>query len=497
MPGTANYIFDWTHLASETNPTGFRQGYYAESTGEYTFSYKWLCTDHRTYRFDGYEFIFIVPPTGYTVFVTEYRSTTHLATYGTSSRPGSLLVKVEHNNNYGITLGRFPNNDSQDYNYEEFLNQFKCYVISLNDYVLKYRGRSADLNYTNILTDFQENGWYQIRGQDIPSTTGLPEDYPNGVGCFVEVFSYDDSVENASVFKRWLRLSTFTGQSWINFISSSSPSPEWHRIGASSSYESFQGKKLSILGDSISSMRGYVPDGNDTYYTGSNQGVSGVNQMWWKILCNELGMTPLVIDAWSGSGVCYNYATDSSHADTVKIPMCSDLRTGRLGTNSETPDVIIIAGGTNDWTYSKSTTTPIGDWDGKTTIDRSKVISGTSTFMESYASMIQQLQTNYPNAIIIGTSCFFTCRGTNLGCTHVNDTGHPTSDYNDAIEKVCKIMGVPYLSIYDVGFNFNNYYPTYAEDSQTIATHPNATGHRVIAKRFIDRLPGLVKQFYS
>ena len=299
------------------------------------------------------------------------------------------------------------------------------------------------------------------------------------------IFTYQDCVIDVPEGARYARFSVI-----------SENVDDFYIYGFNDNYK-LRGKKLSLLGDSISSMAGYIPEGNDAYYSGSNHGVGGVDQMYWKILCDTLGMTPLVIDAWSGSSICYNFATDDTHADTNKIPMCSDLRTGRLGTDSENPDIIIIAGGTNDWTYSESITTPIGDWDGKTSVDRSKVLSGTSTFMESYASMIQQLQTNYPKAIIVCASCFFTCRGTSLGCTHVNDTGHPTSDYNDAIEKVCKIMGVPYINIYDVGFNFNNYYPTYAEDSQTIATHPNATGHRVIAKRFIDRLPGLVKQFYT
>ena len=256
-----------------------------------------------------------------------------------------------------------------------------------------------------------------------------------------------------------------------------------------------RGLRLSLLGGSISSFSGHVPEGNDVYYNGANNGIGSVNQMWWNVLCDETGMTPLVIDAWSGSSVCYNYATDSSHSDTNKIPMCSDLRTGRLSSDGVDPDIIIVAGGTNDWTYSKSTTTPLGDWDGRTAISREDVLSGNSTFAESYASMISELQHNYPNAVIVGVSMVYTDRGTNLGVTRVNDVGYTASDYSDVVEKVCKIMGIPYIDIYNVGFNHNNYYPTYAQDSSTIATHPNAKGHLVIAKRFIEELPKLVKQF--
>lgn len=256
-----------------------------------------------------------------------------------------------------------------------------------------------------------------------------------------------------------------------------------------------KGMKLSILGDSISTFNGEIPSGNQTYYTGSNDGIASANEIWWKVLCNNTGMIPLVMDAWSGSSVCYNYATDSTHSDTNKIPMCSDLRTGRLSSNGENPDIIIVAGGTNDWTYSESTTTPLGNWNGRTAVSRSDVVSGQSTFMESYASMIAKLHENYPNAIIVCASCFFTCRGTDLGITRVNDMGYTESDYSDAIERVCKIMGVPFIDIYNVGFTFDNYYSTYAIDSSTEATHPNAKGHAVIAKRMIEELPKIVRQF--
>lgn len=257
------------------------------------------------------------------------------------------------------------------------------------------------------------------------------------------------------------------------------------------------GLKLSLLGDSISSFAGYVPAGNDVYYTGSNHGINSVEQMWWKLLCTKTGMTPLVIDAWSGSSICYNFATDAAHSD--KIPMCSDLRTGRLATQTEGPDIIIVAGGTNDWTYSDSdgTTTPLGDWTGRTAVDEEAVVDGTSTFMESYASMIHKLQTNYPNAIVVCASCFFNGRGTNLGITRVNDRGLTEADYNEAIERVCKIMGVPYLDIYNVGFSYQNFYPTFAEDSETTPTHCNAVGHMVIAKRFAEEVPKLVQQYFG
>lgn len=256
-----------------------------------------------------------------------------------------------------------------------------------------------------------------------------------------------------------------------------------------------KGLKLSLLGDSVSTFTDYIPEGNQTYYTGSNAGVKSVNDMWWKILCNNTGMEPLVIDAWSGTAICYNFATDSAHSDTVKIPMCSDMRTERLSAGGINPDVIIVAGGLNDYLLSKQSTTPLGTWNGRTAISRSDVVSGQSTFMESYASMIDKLHQNYPSAIVVCASLYYTKRGTSLGVTYVNDVGFTENDYNQAIKNVCEIMGVPYIDIYNVGFTFENVYPTYIEDSEERPTHPNAAGQAVIARRFIEELPKLVKQF--
>ena len=64
----------------------------------------------------------------------------------------------------------------------------------------------------------------------------------------------------------------------------------------------WKGLKLSVLGDSISTFPGKIPQGNDSYYTTSgSKSIASVNSMWWKQLCDLTGATPLVIEAWSGT----------------------------------------------------------------------------------------------------------------------------------------------------------------------------------------------------
>jgi len=250
------------------------------------------------------------------------------------------------------------------------------------------------------------------------------------------------------------------------------------------------GLRLSLLGDSISSYTGTVPIGNDIYYNGSNSGVTSADQMWWSVLCAKTGMEPLIIDGWSGAGV--TQLEDSAHVS--KVPMSSDTRCGRLHSGAITPDIILIAGGVNDYTYAQSAQSEPLSWDGHST-----PVLGNS-FTEAYACMIKKLQTNYPNALIVPLSTWFTMRGTDNGYTLTHTVGnnvYTQADYNNAIDNVCKIMRVPFIAVDKIGINRTNMYPTFAVDSSTIPTHPNAAGQKLMGEYIADVLPVIAAAYAS
>ena len=254
------------------------------------------------------------------------------------------------------------------------------------------------------------------------------------------------------------------------------------------------GKKLSLLGDSISAYAGTIPQGNTPYYNGNNSGVSSPEQMWWNILCKETGMTPLVINGWSGSGI--NWQTDSSHSSIT--PMSDDSRCNNLGDDDITPDVIIIAGGINDYTYAEQEQNEPLDWNGIDVPQYTEPSAGKkvyASFTEAYVAMIKKLQTNYPKAIIVALSTWFSMRGTDNGyiLTHtVGQNVYTQQNYNDKIKYVAEQMHIPYIDVSNIGFNRNNFYPTYAVDSSTIPTHPNARGHEVMGKAIAEKLKALL-----
>lgn len=247
------------------------------------------------------------------------------------------------------------------------------------------------------------------------------------------------------------------------------------------------GKRLSLLGDSISAYAGTVPEGNDIYYTGSNSGVSDACQMWWNVLCEKTGMKLLVNNAWSGSAI--TQLTDSAHIS--KVPMSDTSRDQALHKDTTNPDVILIAGGVNDYTYAEQSSQTPGTWDGTTA-----PVKGNS-FDETYACMIKEIQTTYPNALVVCLSTWFTMRGTDNGYTLLNGEGLTQSDYDNAIEKVARLMRVPYINVGKCGFNRSNFYPTYASDSSTIPTHPNVQGQRVMGEYIADNLQYIANSFVN
>lgn len=101
----------------------------------------------------------------------------------------------------------------------------------------------------------------------------------------------------------------------------------------------FSGKTVSILGDSISTYKGYVPDGYSCFYPYPTADLGDVNQTWWMQVINKLGMKLLKNNSYSGT--CVSSGTGSY--STVE-----DNRLKELLFGTEAPDIIIIFMGSND-----------------------------------------------------------------------------------------------------------------------------------------------------
>ena len=162
----------------------------------------------------------------------------------------------------------------------------------------------------------------------------------------------------------------------------------------------FKGKKVSILGDSISTYAGVSNDAtaNATLKSGAiyyNAGTQGVYRAdtWWQQTIDAMGMELLVNNSWSGSAVLHT----RSGTVGAYVNRCVQLH----NTAGDEPDVIVVFLGTNDFSYYQSAL-------GTADIDYDKLITdngdGTYTYAtpvttcEAYAVMLHKMVNRYPDA---------------------------------------------------------------------------------------------------
>ena len=140
--------------------------------------------------------------------------------------------------------------------------------------------------------------------------------------------------------------------------------------------KSYKNKRFSILGDSISTLLGYNPEGAAVFYDaymGRIAGVLAPEDTWWGQVINALGGELLVNDSFSGSTVC------PLHGGEIESHASGDKRTSNLARDGVSPDVILIMMGTNDCGMRFSL-------DGE--------------FIPSYRLMLEKIKSLYPLAEI-------------------------------------------------------------------------------------------------
>lgn len=241
----------------------------------------------------------------------------------------------------------------------------------------------------------------------------------------------------------------------------------------------YRGKVLSILGDSISTFKGYIPSGNGNEYTGTNHGVTDVSQQWWHQVMTELGLVMGVNESWAGSGV-------SGTDDGVKA--ISTSRLSRLGDNGN-PDLIILQIGTND--YGKD----FGEFEffklnnGGTINDYN-----VDKFRPAYSYIVEYLLLNYPNTRIVCMSPIYRNPvGFSNEGSSINSFGYSMNDMSDSIKKIADTYNVPFIDLSECGINIGNY-KTYLQDNRedvSYQVHPNAKGFKCMANYIIGKLKSI------
>ena len=230
-------------------------------------------------------------------------------------------------------------------------------------------------------------------------------------------------------------------------------------------YVDLEGKKLSILGDSISTYSGLSNNASTTNNTiGSNAvyypkaDIDAADETWWKQTADYTNMDVLVNNSWSGSRVLNNNGA-------AYLDRCVQLH-DNTGDNSGTnPDVIAVYIGINDFNAGLN----CGEFNELADIytEENGYITPKS-FAEAYAIMIHKMTERYGDADVF----IFT-----LPANGTNKYTALLDEYNAEIRKIaeyfdCYLVDIAAIEGYE--------YAKYTNDG----LHPNESGMDLITDHF-------------
>lgn len=194
-------------------------------------------------------------------------------------------------------------------------------------------------------------------------------------------------------------------------------------------------KNAVIFGDSYSTFAGYIPEGNETWYSEvaeeNRTDVCSVKETWWHQVASEADLNVILNDSWSGSTVCHTGYSGADCSETSSFICRLDrLVSGRFF--KENPvDVVFVFGGTNDsWADS-----PLGEvmFDGFTKKDLFSVLPAISYFFKTLRQQLPEAEiyclTNTDIKEEIASGMATVCRkygARQIRFDHIHKTfGHP------------------------------------------------------------------------
>lgn len=216
-----------------------------------------------------------------------------------------------------------------------------------------------------------------------------------------------------------------------------------------------KGKKLSILGDSISTYSGKIPSGANSQYPFAD--VQSFDQHWVGQLLNRTGLVLEQLNSYGGSRV--------SNTGSIK-PFVNSDRINGLGN----PDIIIVFGGTNDIYQNATDVGTIPD-----IYDTSVDSYNLSHFKSAYLYLLTKIKERYPNAIVYCCSILDYTRDV-TSFYFKNSHGLSKQIINETIKECSDIANCRFIDLFKCGINYFNY-ANYSTDR----LHPNYAGMTLIA----------------
>lgn len=206
--------------------------------------------------------------------------------------------------------------------------------------------------------------------------------------------------------------------------------------------------KIALIGDSITTWKGYTPYPNNYQYPKSSYtDLTSVEQSyWWKLIYEKMPSAELDVNT-SYTGTCIQEHNSKGHPGYCFLRRYDDM---------ENPDVVLINGGTND---SRSYELPVGSHN----FDLSLEELDEYQFAQAYDKLIRLIRRDYPKAkimIIIG------------------DAMQSYPRYRDAAIELASHYNLPYAMVMFANRNASTY----------DGVHPNAKGMQEMADQIWEQL---------
>ena len=194
-------------------------------------------------------------------------------------------------------------------------------------------------------------------------------------------------------------------------------------------------RTISIQGESIATFAGTITDGNAAYYSVNHKYVNTIDATWWGLLVNECRMRLIRNDAWSGSRI--SGAGASAMNNTARCAALKNVDSKVDTYQFGAPEIIVIMAGTND----VSGNVALGEI-GSTDV---------TNYIGAFTMMLRNIKTQCRNSKIV---VFQLYRGNNYD--YANTGGTHQYEYQEAMEKVCKIYGAHYVGPEHFGISYPN-----------------------------------------
>lgn len=245
------------------------------------------------------------------------------------------------------------------------------------------------------------------------------------------------------------------------------------------------GPGFSVLGDSISTLAGWVPEGWRVHYGGeaSVPGVQAPEDTWWGRVIAHFGGHLVANSSYSGSVV-----------EGFGFPAgCSPERAAALvGAGGELPDVVLVFMGINDYGWgggrnqvmggSASASARPDDLEGPHEVSMVVGQDALERFETAYARMLEGARAVAPDA---SAWCLTLAPGTAPEvpgeCYKYRIRGVDLDEYNGAIRRAAARAGAHVADVRAFGVDFD------AVDG----AHPSARGMRQIADMVVAQMEGL------